>query len=170
MESNSPNQFTAPHHFREVWNSFWKKQTWDFDLHCKLCARPGLKYEVDEIVADGVCIGVQRDRCPNLHTPKDVFPAATVKVDMSNLQRTRFSHNKSTQQKMMSLLVTYFGYFKRDMKVAKLKSEESADVLNELKNNARYQHFYDFFLWADDKSHYPSNDSFVFCVYYLNYV
>lgn len=149
--------------FREVWNSFWKKQTWDFDLHCPLCARPGFKYEVNEVVADGLCIGIQRSRCPKLHTPKDVFADDAVVVDMKSLDRTRFTHNKKTQTNLLRLVVTYFGYFKRDIKVAKFSPQESAAFINSIKDMDRYYNFILFFLWADDTSNVANltNASFV---------
>ena len=136
--------------FRAVWNSFWKKQLWDFDLKCPMCARPGYPYEVDEVVCDGVCVGVQRDKCPNLCTPKDIFPNDTVTVNMGKFERTRYTHNEHFQKQLIRLVVTEYGFFKRDQKVRKMKDYETIKFIKELRQHDRYDNFLFMFSWANN--------------------
>ena len=157
--ANGTRGFVSQKYFRGVWESFVSKQRWDL-FSCPYCKRPGFKHESDKVIMDGVAIGVQEYRCDTTINPKTIFKDESVVVEMGKLGRTRFTATPTDQQKLISLVVTQTGNFKRDCKIKKFNKKESANALNWALGKPRYKSFANFLIWCsriDDSGNIPES-------------
>lgn len=147
IEYQSLEAFVSQNLFRRVWESFVALQNWTC-FSCIFCHRPGHIHESDKVIMDGICIGVQEYRCDTSINPKTIFKDESVNVEMGTFKRTRFTHDVATQKKLLSLVVTQTGNFKRDCKVPKFNARKAEKVLTWALSQPRYQSFANFMIWC----------------------
>ena len=139
----------SQNYFQSVWESFTAKQSLEH-FKCPFCGRrgEGQEHECDKVIMDGVNIGVQESRCKFTINPKSIFKDESVNVNMGSLPRTRFTHNVVAQRRLISLVVTQTGNFKRDCKINKLSSQGCERVINWALKHSRYKSFANFLIWC----------------------
>ena len=150
-QENNPKgiKFPSQKYFRGIWTGFRNKQKWDRFI-CPWCKREGYEYEVDKLVCDGVCIGVQKRRCIYLINPKETLDKETVDVKMGSLPATRFALNKGDQEQLLRYVVTCCGSFQRDNDIPKMNNEEMLHFSKYMKREERYKQFANFMDWVSD--------------------